>query len=116
MHKPQIAPSTFRRNLAGTRKGVGGVHGTHVYHTGNLSSRPFKEAVITPLFKKPPSARDEMTNYRPASDLPYLGKMIRCVLVEQLHGPFQFGFMPKFGIEMALVALDDDLCLKLDRG
>ena len=35
----------------------------------------FKTASVTPLLKKPDLEADELRNYRPVSNLPYLGKI-----------------------------------------
>ena len=43
----------------------------------------FKEAVVTPLVKKP-NAKLEYKNYRPVSNLPYISKLLEKVISSQL--------------------------------
>ena len=43
-----------------------------------------KSAIITPRIKKPGLNRDDLKNYRPVSNVPFLGKIIeRAVLLQQ---------------------------------
>lgn len=44
----------------------------------------FKEAIITPVLQKPNLNSEEMSNYRPISNLPYLSKVIEKVVAKQL--------------------------------
>ena len=44
----------------------------------------FKTASVTPLLKKPDLEADELRNYRPVSNLPYLGKITEKMVVKQL--------------------------------
>ncbi|KAF7246492.1 PDZ domain-containing RING finger protein 4, partial [Varanus komodoensis] len=64
-------------------------------------------------------------NYRPVTNIPFLGKVLERVVAGQLQAlldetdyldPFQSGFRPGYGTESALVALYDDLCREKDRG
>ncbi|XP_077782882.1 uncharacterized protein LOC144327417 [Podarcis muralis] len=84
-----------------------------------------KEAVVCPLLKKTSLDPLDLSNYRPVSNLPYLGKVIERAVAEQLGrfleetsalDPFQSSFRPGFGMEMALVALTDDIRRQLDQG
>ena len=88
-------------------------------------SASLKEAVIRPLLKKPNLDPEDVNNYRPVANIPFLGKVLERVFAGKLQAllnemdyldPFQSGFRPGFGMETALVALWDDLCRERDRG
>ena len=84
-----------------------------------------KKAVVRPLLKKPTLDPRDPANYRPVSNLPFLGKVIERAIANQLQtfleetsalDPFQSGFRPGHGTETALVALLDDFRRHLDQG
>uniref|UniRef100_A0A803SWK3 Reverse transcriptase domain-containing protein n=1 Tax=Anolis carolinensis TaxID=28377 RepID=A0A803SWK3_ANOCA len=77
-----------------------------------------KEARVRPLLKKPSFDPMTLANYRPVSNLPFLGKMIERAVLGQLQqflddtaglDPFQSGFHPGHGTETVLVAITDEL-------
>ena len=45
----------------------------------------FKTASVAPVLKKPTLDKDQLSNYRPVSNLPYLGKITEKVVVKQLR-------------------------------
>ncbi|KAF7254508.1 Cadherin EGF LAG seven-pass G-type receptor 2 [Varanus komodoensis] len=86
---------------------------------------PLKEAVVRPVLKKASLDPEMAANYRPVTNIPFLGKVLERVVPGQLQAlldetdylhPFQSGFRPRYSTGSALVALYDDLCRGRDRG
>ena len=76
----------------------------------------WKQATVVPLFKNRGKAED-LTNYRPVSLLPALGKaldkiqtthLLRYLVEQKLISPHQFGFMPQKSTTLQLLYLQAD--------
>ena len=88
----------------------------------SLSSGNFhhtlKESVISPLLKKPTSDKDELTNYRPISNLSLISKIIERVVKSRLSdhltsnnlvNPHQSAYCKHHSTETALIYIHDHL-------
>ena len=71
-----------------------------------------KQAVVTPLLKRPGLPTDNYSNYRPISNLPYVSKLPLCHVSAQLclhlqnnniEDPFQSAYRPTHSVETAIV-------------
>ena len=86
---------------------------------------PFKSAVIFPLLKKPSLDPNELKNFLPIANLPFISKIIeKPVLVQisrhlsanNLLNQFQSAYRPGNSTETALLTIVNDLLLSLDDG
>lgn len=85
----------------------------------------FKSASITPLLKKTSLNQEEMKNYRPVSQLPYVSKLLERIVAPQLHSylemnnffePMQSAYRKNFSVETALLKVHNDILVTLDNG
>src|SRR5688572_27617532 len=83
----------------------------------------FKNAVVTPLLKKPSLPKNEVSNYRPISNLNFISKVLERVLYSRLcyHldsfpslSSFQSAYRKFYSTETALIRIHTDLCLAMD--
>ena len=78
----------------------------------------FKQAVVTPLVKKP-NAKLEYKNYRPVSNLPYISKLLEKVISCQLKEHKQENrldepYKHSHSTQTALLKLFNDILTKMD--
>ena len=77
-----------------------------------------KTAIVTPILKKPSDELDELSNYRPVSNLPYLSKLLEKVVSSRLHNHkvtnnlyehVQSAYRSGHSTETALVKVQNDI-------
>ena len=83
-----------------------------------------KQAVVKPLLKKSTLSKENLKNYRPVSNLPYIGKLIEKIAIQQmdkhlvehnLHEPLQSAYTANHSTETALLKVTNDILLSLDK-
>jgi hypothetical protein len=84
----------------------------------------FKSAIITPLLKKSSLPKDDLSSYRPVSNLNFLSKILERVVYNQLMchlssfpslSRFQSAYRKFHSVETALTRIQNDLLLSLER-
>jgi len=78
----------------------------------------FKKAHVTPLLKKSSLPKNDLKNYRPDSNLNYIGKLMEKVVASQIKGhvdglgldnPFQSAYKSHHSTETALLSVTNDI-------
>ena len=101
-----------------------------ITHLINLSLKEgsfptsFKHAVVTPLLKKQSLPKNELSSYRPISNLNFISKVLERVLYSRLcthldsfpsMSPFQSAYRKFYSTETALIRIHNDLTLAMNR-
>ena len=98
---------------------------THIVNCSISSTMPevYKEAIITPILKKPNLNTEELSNYRPISNLAYLSKLIEKVVAKQINDytsanqleeTMQSAYRQYHSTETALIRIHNDILMALD--
>lgn len=83
-----------------------------------------KSATVTPLLKKPSLNGEDLKNYRPVSNLPYLSKLIEKIVVKRLnihmgqhhlHEYYQSAYRMYHSTETALLRVHNDILRAIDK-
>ena len=83
----------------------------------------FKQADVTPILKKPNLDEQQLSNYRPVSNRPYLGKLLERLVAERLCSHieqhdlgerFQSAYKAHHSTETALMRVQNDIASALD--
>jgi hypothetical protein len=84
----------------------------------------FKTAIVTPLIKKHSLPKDDLSSYRPISNLNFLSKILERVIYNRLllhlelfpsFSSFQSAYRKHHSVETALLRIQNDLLLAADR-
>ena len=91
--------------------------------TSGVFPHILKQAVVTPIIKKTNLDRNELSNYRPVSNINFIGKVIEKAAIMQvdehvddnnLHEVYQSAYKICHSTETALLRVKDDIDLALD--
>ena len=83
-----------------------------------------KQAIVTPIIKKTTLDWNELKNYRPVSNISFIGKVIEKAVISQfnehmekndLNEVFQSAYKNKHSTETALLKVKDDITCALDK-
>ena len=92
--------------------------------TSGVVPAQLKVAQVTPLLKKLSLNPEDLKNFRPVSNLHFLSKIVEKAVAAQLskhfqenalHEPFQSAYRTSHSTEMALLRVQSDILLALDR-
>ena len=81
-----------------------------------------KRSTVTPIFKQ--GNKEDLTNYRPISILPYFSKLLEKVMYQRLYNyisktnilhPLQHGFRPGHSTSMPLINIQDKITQAIDK-
>ena len=85
----------------------------------------FKQAIVHPLLKKPSLPDDDLSNFRPISNLNFISKILEKVVASRiqshllsnsLSSSFQSAYRMFHSTETTLLSIHNDLILAMDRG
>ena len=85
----------------------------------------FKQALVTPLLKKPTLSKNEFKNYRPVSNLNYVSKLLEKVVSSQikdhinkfaLDNPYQSAYKAFHSTETALLTVQNEVFEAMEKG
>jgi hypothetical protein len=83
-----------------------------------------KHAIIHPLLKKPSLSPDDLSNYRPISNLNFISKIIERIIATRINShlvsfpslsPYQSAYRKFHSTETALLRITNDILLSCDR-